>query len=317
MTIFISGSMAIDTVLSCPFPFGLEAEHVAKQRLAVAFYMPEMRHVWGGCAGNIAYAVHQLGSNPLIMASMGHDAKEYLHYLQDLGIATDYIICLPEHLTAKAVIMNDSLGQQITGFHPGAMNEAHRQTATLALHTHQPRWAIVSPDGKQAMLNRCIELAAANVNFIVDLGQATPIFTKEEVLTMLQGARALAVNEHEALILETTLGQTMQQLSQILPVLVTLGDQGLCWWENSVAQRLAGIQGMIAVDPTGCGDSLRGAWLYGLTQGWSALDSLRLGNLMGAYKVQHAGAQGYTVSIKVLQTLWQQHYDCDFPMSVI
>ena len=307
-TVLISGSVAVDTLLASPFPFSLDAQQIASQRLAVSYYMPEMRQVWGGCAANIAYSLKQLGGHPVIMATVGDDAGDYLARFKQLGIGTDFIQTLTGQFTAKAVIMSDSLGQQITGFHPGAMNDAHVQSAAAALAQFKPHWAIVSPDGKQAMLNRCAELAAAGVKFIADPGQAMPILGKDDLNTMMTGASVMAVNEHEASMLEATLGTTVAHLSHTLPVLVTLGDQGLALWKNGTAQRIAGVVGVRAVDPTGCGDSLRGAWLHALTLGWSMLDALRLGNLMGAHTVQHQGAQGYSVTMADLQRLWAQHY---------
>lgn len=308
MTVLISGSVAIDTLLTSPFPFALEADQVAAQRLAVSYYMPEMRQVWGGCAANIGYALKQLGGNPIVMATVGDDSSAYMARFDQLGMNTAYVKVLAGQFTAKAVIMSDSLGQQITGFHPGAMNDAHVQTAQAAVEQFKPSWAIVSPDGKQGMLNRCAELAAAGVKFIADPGQAMPIMAKDDLHAMMVGAAAIAVNEHEATMLEAALGQSVADLSQTIPVLVTLGDKGLSLWQQGMAHTLPVIEGVKALDPTGCGDSLRGAWLHGLTQGWSMLDALRLGNLMGAHKVQHQGAQGYTVTMNDLKAMWSQHY---------
>ena len=308
MTVLISGSVAIDTLLTSPFPFALEASQVAAQRLAVSYYMPEMRQVWGGCAANIGYALKQLGGKPIVMATVGDDSKAYLARFAELGMNTTYVKVLAGQFTAKAVIMSDSLGQQITGFHPGAMNDSHVQTAQAALEQFKPSWAIVSPDGKQGMLNRCAELSAAGVKFIADPGQAMPIMGKDDLHGMMRGAAVIAVNEHEATILEATLEQSIAQLSKTIPVLVTLGDKGLSLWQQGKAATLPVIAGINAVDPTGCGDSLRGAWLHGLMQGWAMLDALRLGNLMGAHKVQYQGAQGYLVTMGELKAMWAQHY---------
>ncbi len=308
MTVLISGSVAIDTLLASPFPFALDAEQIASQRLAVSYYMPEMRQVWGGCAANIGYALKQLGGHPIVMATVGEDSGAYLARFADLGMETTFVKVLPGQFTAKAVILSDNLGQQITGFHPGAMNDAHVQSAAPAVSQFKPSWAIVSPDGKQGMLNRCAELAAAGVKFIADPGQAMPIMGKDDLLAMMKGAAVIAVNEHEATMLEATLGQSVAELCRSIPVLVTLGDKGLSLWQNGVARTLPVLPGVKAVDPTGCGDSLRGAWLHALTLGWAMMDALRLGNLMGAHKVQHQGAQGYTVSMAQLKALWVQHY---------
>jgi adenosine kinase len=313
MTVLISGSVAIDTVLSSPFPFALDADQVAAQRLAVSYYMPTMTQVWGGCGANIAYALKQLGGTPLLMATVGSDAQPYLDRLAGLGMNCEYVRPVAGEFTAKAVIMTDALAQQITGFHPGAMNHAHTQSAAPVLAKHAVQWAIVSPDGKDAMLQRSRELAQANVKFIADPGQAMPIMSADDIHVLIQGAALLAVNEHEAVMLETALGCTVAQLSARLPVLVTLGNAGLVLWDNGQPQAVPAVKGVVAVDPTGCGDSLRGAVLHALTLGWSLLDALKLGNLMGAYKVQHAGGQGYTVSMNDLRTLWAQHEAQPFP----
>jgi adenosine kinase len=270
--------------------------------------MPEIRQVWGGCAANIGYALKLLGGNPIVMATVGDDSAAYMARFAELGMNSAYVKVLAGQFTAKAVIMSDSLGQQITGFHPGAMNDAHVQTAHDAVARCQPSWAIVSPDGKQGMLNRCTELAAAGVKFIADPGQAMPIMGKEDLHAMMAGAAVIAVNEHEATMLEAALGQSVAELSRSIPVLVTLGDKGLSLWQQGTAHTLPVIGGVKAVDPTGCGDSLRGAWLHGLTQGWGMLDALRLGNLMGAHTVQHQGAQGYHVTLSDLKAMWAQHY---------
>jgi adenosine kinase len=314
MTVLISGSVAIDTVLASPFPFALDASQVAAQRLAVSYYMPKMDQVWGGCAANIAYALKQLGGTPLVMATVGSDAQAYLDRLAGLGISCECVLPVAGEFTAKAVIMTDSLAQQITGFHPGAMNHAHIQSAVTVLAKYSVQWAIVSPDGKTAMLQRSRELAKAGVKFIADPGQATPIMDAADFDVLLHGAALLAVNEHEAAMMEATLGASVAQLSERLPVLVTLGNAGLVLWEHGQPNRLSAVTGLVAVDPTGCGDSLRGAVLHALTLGWSVLNAIKLGNLMGAYKVQHAGGQGYTVTMNDLQAMWAQHYSDAFPI---
>jgi adenosine kinase len=140
-----------------------------------------------------------------------------------------------------------------------------------------------------------------------------PIMSQADLTVLMAGAACLAVNEHEATMLETSLQTTVAQLSNTLPVLVTLGDKGLAFWEHGISTRVPAITVNKPIDPTGCGDSFRGAWLHGLTLGWSMLDALRLGNLMGAHKVAHQGAQGYHITINGLKDLWGQHYTQAWP----
>ena len=316
MTLLISGSVATDTLLASPFPFALDAEQTQANRLAVSYFMPDMRQVWGGCGANIAYAAKQLGADSLVMATVGDDAaaSNYRARFAELGLRTAGLKTVAGTFTATAVIMTDSLGQQITGFHPGAMSHAHTQTVAQASAGLNLSYGIVAPDGKDAMLQRAAELAALNVPFIADPGQAMPILDAVDLHVMMQGASLLAVNEHEAAMMEAKLGQTAAELSNTLPVLVTLGDKGLNFYDQGLCTTIAAVADLKALDPTGCGDSLRGAVLWALTQGWSMLNALRLGNLMGAHVVQFQGAQGYTVDLVALQTMWAAHYTMPFPV---
>ena len=314
MTALISGSVAIDTLLASPFPFELDASQVDAKRLAVSYFMPDMRQVWGGCAANIAYALKQLGGDPLVLATVGDDDAAYRQRFAALGLRSEGLKTIAGTFTAKAVIMSDNLGQQITGFHPGAMGHAHAQTIASVLTTkHHLTWGIVSPDGKEAMLQRCAELKALKIPFIADPGQALPILDASDLRTMIDGASLIAVNEHEAVMMASKLGKNASELSHSIAVLETLGDKGLNFWQVGQCTHIAAIAGVSAVDPTGCGDSLRGAVLYALTLGWSWLDALRLGNLMGAHVVQSAGAQTYTINLGDLKALWVKHYPEPYP----
>ena len=315
MTLLISGSVATDTLLASPFPFALDAAQIQSNRLAVSYFMPEMRQVWGGCGANIAYAAKLLGADPLVIATLGDDAAgaNYRTRFADLGMRAQGLKTVANTFTATAVIMSDSGGQQITGFHPGAMGHAHTQTVAQVSAGLKLSYGIVAPDGKDAMLQRAAELAAMKVPFIADPGQAMPILDAADLRTMMQGACLLAVNEHEAAMMEAKLGQNAAVLSHTLPVLITLGDKGLDFYDKGLCSHIAAVAGVSAIDPTGCGDSLRGALLWALTQGFSMLDALRLGNLMGAHVVQFQGAQGYTADLGTLKNLWAAHYGTPFP----
>lgn len=309
MTTLICGSIALDTILSSPFPFALEPEAVAAQRVSVSYFMPDMAVQWGGCGANIAYAMQQLGGKPLLMGTVGRDAQEYIQRFNALGIDTQYIKVIPEAHTARAVIMSDNMGQQITGFHPGAMDFAHELSAKPIHAKHTIDWAIISPDGKEGMLSRAQELGQLGVKTICDPGQAMPILSREDLQILMQHAKVLAVNEHEAEMLQKTLGQRLAQIAERISLLVTLGDQGLMFYENAeTIIKIPAVQNIATVDATGCGDALRGAWLFGLSQGASHIDSLRLGTLLAAHKLQYKGGQGYTADLSAMRGAWETHF---------
>src|SRR5579871_1970945 len=121
----ICGSVAYDTILVFPDRF---RAHILPERLHilnVAFLVPEMRREFGGCAANIAYGLKLLGDVGVPMATVGRDFEPYRARLAGLGIPLDHIKVMDEAYTAQAFITTDLDDNQITAFHPGAMQLAH------------------------------------------------------------------------------------------------------------------------------------------------------------------------------------------------
>ncbi|MGC1442655.1 MAG: PfkB family carbohydrate kinase, partial [Burkholderiaceae bacterium] len=63
-----------------------------------------------------------------------------------------------------------------------------------------------------------------------------------------------------------------------------------------------------ALDPTGCGDAFRGGLLHGLANGWSWLDSVQLGSVMGAVKIEQQGPQNHQVDKAEIGSRYQATY---------
>ncbi|MCX7815249.1 MAG: carbohydrate kinase family protein [Tepidimonas ignava] len=291
MTILVCGSLAFDTIMDFEGRF---ADHILPDQLHilnVAFVVPALRREFGGCAGNIAYGLRQLGAPVRPVATLGDDGRHYLQRLRALGVDIDAIRVLGEHYTAQAMIMTDRDNNQITAFHPGAMALAH--TNPVADTSGVPL-AILSPDGKQATWEHAHQLHAAGVPFVFDPGQGLPMFSGEELLRLVELADWAALNDYEARLLCDRTGLTLAQLSRHLRALVvTLGEHGCDVWVEGTATRVPGEPASAIVDPTGCGDAFRAALLYGLAQGWPVLRAARLGNRIGALKIATRGGQNW------------------------
>lgn len=294
MSVLISGSVAFDHILTIQDPF---AQHILPndiERLSVSFLAPSMRSDFGGCAGNIAYALHQLGGKPLPLATVGQDGQRYLQRLQDLGINTQYIVLDNSCYTAQCTIITDSTQNQITAFHPGAMQLAHQH----AIPTHEPlQLGIIAPNNKQAMQQHAQQLHESGIRFVFDPGQALTQFNGEELQHIINQASWLVVNDYEAaLVAEKTNTQAEQLSQQLQGMVITHGENGCSVWQQGSCTPIAPETPKQAIDPTGCGDAWRGALLYGLTQGWDLLRCAKLGNHMGATKVAHLGPQNYHIN---------------------
>jgi len=294
MATLICGSLAFDTIMGFEGRF---AEQILPEQLHilnVSFLVPTLRRDWGGCAGNIAYAMRQLGGQPLPAATLGSDGDGYLERLRVLGICTDFIKVLPDVYTAQAMIMTDQDNNQITAFHPGAMARAHENA--LPLTRQDVRLAIISPDGREAMCQRAEQFARARIPFVFDPGQGLPMFDGTELTHFVELATWVAVNDYEGQMLCDRMGLTLADISRrVQGLIVTLGGQGCDVWQAGAKIHVPPAVPTAVVDPTGCGDAWRGALLYGLEQGWPLERCAALGNRIGALKVATRGPQNYTL----------------------
>lgn len=294
MACLVSGSLAFDTITNFPGRF---AEQILPEQvhiLNVSFLVPTLRREFGGCAGNIAYTLAALGGDAVVVAALGNDGEAYLDRLQGLGIDTRQVLQVEDTYTAQAMIITDADNNQITAFHPGAMQEAHR----VGLPERDDiKLAIIGPDGRDAMLRRARDLAEAGIPFIFDPGQGLPMFDGEALKAFIAQASWLAVNDYEGRMLCERTGLSLEALSRshLQGVIVTLGAEGCDVWVQGSCQRVPGVPAEQVVDPTGCGDAFRGALLYGLERGWPLVDCVALGNRLGALKIAQRGGQNHQV----------------------
>jgi len=295
MTILVCGSLAFDTIMTFEGRFAEQILPDQLHILNVSFLVPGLRREFGGCAGNIAYGLRQLGARVAPVAALGNDGAEYLERLRTLGVDTRYVHTVVDHYTAQAMIMTDRDNNQITAFHPGAMGQAHDQPVPVDA---QAVLGIVSPDGRDAMLQHAAQFHAAGIPFVFDPGQGLPMFSGDELLAFIAQADWAALNDYEARMLSERTGLDYAELSQRLRGLViTLAGQGCEVWQDGVRTLVPGVTARDVQDPTGCGDAFRAALLYGLSQGWDLARCAALGNRMGAEKIASRGGQNYRFAL--------------------
>ena len=294
MSALICGSLAFDTITTFPGRF---AEQILPEQvhiLNVSFLVPTLRREFGGCAGNIAYTLSQLGGVPRVMATVGADGADYLERLRGWGATVEHIATIAESYTAQAIIITDRDNNQITAFHPGAMQWAH-QTEVPA-HS-DVRVGIVAPDGRDAMVAHATQMAAADIPFVFDPGQGLPMFDGDDLRRFVAQARWVAVNDYEGRMLCERTGESLESLSRshLEALIVTLGAEGCDVWQQGRCTRVPGVAATEVLDPTGCGDAFRGGLLYGLELGWPIKRCVELGNRLGALKIAHRGGQNHTI----------------------
>jgi adenosine kinase len=306
MSILVTGSIAYDTIMVFPDRFKNHLLADQLHILNVCFLTPEMRREYGGTAGNIGYNLRLLGENPLVMATVGEDIQPYLDRFARLKIDTKLFKRIAGQFTAQAFITTDLDDNQITAFHPGAMNHSHENRIDGGL---RPSIAIIGPDGKQGMVQHARECAAHGVPMLFDPGQGLPMFSGEEIAEFLRLADYVAVNDYEGKLLEEKTGRGLESLAREVKALVyTLGARGSVILAGGQRHEIPCVQAEKVVDPTGCGDAYRAGLLYGIAHGWDWPSTGKLGSLMGAMKVAHRGAQNHAPAREEIEARFKRAF---------
>ena len=307
--ILVCGSLAYDTIMVFPDRF---ARHILPDQvhvLSVSFQIGEMRREFGGCAGNIAYNLQGIGGAPVVMATLGDDGAPYQERLENLAIARDGVRTVPGTYTAQAFIITDLDDNQITAFHPGAMNHSHvnsvEDVSDVAL-------GIVAPDGRDGMWSHVEQFANGDVPFIFDPGQGMPLFSGNELLEMVDAATYVAVNDYEGRLLAERTGLALTDIARrVEALIVTRGAEGSEIHADGDCIRIPNAVPPALIDPTGCGDAYRAGLLYGIAEGWDWPRTGRLAATLGALKIAARGGQNHVVSRDAVAALYAQSFDHD------
>jgi adenosine kinase len=310
MSALICGSFAFDTIMVFHDQF---KNHILPEQvhiLNVSFLVPDLRREFGGCAGNIAYNLKLLGGEGKPAGTVGEDFDPYAKWMDECGISREYLKVIKGAYTAQAYITTDQDDNQITAFHPGAMNQAHEIDVSGAAGI---TIGMVSPDGRQAMLEHATQFANAGIPFIFDPGQGLPMFDGATLLTFAEQASWLAFNDYEARLMEQRTGRDPWQLAEMVEaVVVTRGGEGSSIYTKQGRYDIPVVAAKAVVDPTGCGDAYRAGLLYGLMHDLDWETTGRIAALMGAYKIEQAGTQNHYFTQEEFAARFKRTFDYAF-----
>ena len=306
MRALICGSVAYDTIMVFNGRFQSHILPDQLHMLNVAFLVPELRREYGGCAGNIAYNMRLLGDEGLPMAAVGVDADRYLARLRELGISTDLIRTIDGEYTAQAFITTDLDDNQITAFHPGAMNSAHLNVIPSGRGISL---GVIAPDGRDGMLQHAQQFAAAGIPFLFDPGQGLPMFDGPELRHFIEQAAWVAVNEYEWHLLQSrTNWSTEEVTARVQALIITRGAEGSSIHLPNRLEHIAPAVPKAVVDPTGCGDAYRAGIIHGLLHGLSWPVTGRIASLMGALKIEVRGTQNHRFTLQEFAARYEESF---------
>ena len=306
MRTLICGSVAYDTIMVFQDQF---KKHILPDQihiLNVSFLVPDMRREFGGCAGNIAYSLKMLGGDPLIMAAAGQDWQPYAYRLDKLRLSQAHVRQVPQAFTAQAFITTDLDDNQITAFHPGAMNFSHLNHIGDAKDVGL---GIVSPDGREGMLQHAREFHEAGIPFIFDPGQGLPMFNGEELMDFIRQADYVTTNDYEAQMMQDRTGKTVEELSKLVKAFIlTQGAQGSRIYSKGGIEVIPAVKPARVLDPTGCGDAYRAGLLFGIANDMDWATTGRLASLIGSIKIAERGAQNHLFDHAQIVTRFQESF---------
>jgi len=311
MSAVICGSLAYDTIMVFEDHF---KNHILPDKvhmLSVAFFVPQMRREYGGCAGNIAYNLKLLGGDPMPFAAVGQDFGPYRAHMEANGIPLDHVREYRTHFTAQAFITTDLSDNQITAFHPGAMMKSHESSVKSV---EGARFGIVAPDNRDAMLQHANDFAELGVPFIFDPGQALPLFNGEEFRAFIERATYVSVNDYESQLLSERTGFTPQQIAQrVKAYIVTRGGEGSTWYlPDGRELTIPCARAAQLADPTGCGDAYRAGLIYGLMHGMDFETTGRIASLAGTIKIEHPGTQNQRYTLEQFKARFEHEFGYRF-----
>ncbi|MFP8871414.1 MAG: carbohydrate kinase family protein [Myxococcota bacterium] len=316
MSILCTGSIAIDQIMVFPDHF---KNHILPEKIDsvnVSFYVPSLEKRYGGTGANIAYHVKILGIDPILLATVGSDFGAYAQWMDDHGIRRNWIKTFDDVYTSQCFITTDLDHNQINSFYPGAMERSHE--ATLASVDEDFSVGIVSPNGKQGMIDYAAALKAAGKKCVIDPGQAMGIFDGEELTALLDGASVYIVNDYEWETTKARLELDEDAIAdKVGALVVTLGERG-SWVRRggrdlgvaveAVRTEIQPVAAEEVVDPTGCGDAYRAGLLSSLTAGRSVEHGARIGAVMGALKVARSGPQSISEDLAAIGARFEREF---------
>jgi adenosine kinase len=320
MSVLVTGSIAVDHIMIFEDHFSNHFISDKLEKLNVAFHVPQMSKQYGGTGANIAFNLRCLGIDPILLATVGSDLGAYGEWMDRHGVRRDHLLVLEDEYTASCFITTDAANNQIISFHPGAMDRAHEAKVSGVSESFEV--GIVSPNGRQAMIDYARELKASCARCVVDPGQGLPILDAEDLVTAIEGAAVYIVNDYEWELTQEKTGLDEDGIAEkVGALIITRGEAG------SIRRRggrdagvpmsvdrleVSSVKASRVTDPTGCGDAYRAGLLYAIAGDLPLETGARLGSLMGSIKVARQGPQSIDLDLSAIRECYRAEYGEDF-----
>ena len=306
-----SGSVAYDSVCSYGGRFDEMLLPDELSHLNLTFLADTLERYFGGCAGNIAWAMKAAGGSPRLLAMLGKDGAAYRDHLDKAGIDSRFVKDAPDEWTAQAFITTDSLGNQLTTFHAGAMDllqvpDCEALSGVSAAH--------IAPGGLRSMASQGELYRKLGIPYVFDPGQATSQLSPAALTELSLGSMLICVSEYEEKLLADRTGLDRKKLvTPSRSLLVTRGGEGSVIYTEEREIRIPAVQPLRIADPVGAGDAYRGGLLRGLELGLPLETCGRIGSTIASFKLEAPGGQAYSPSLSDIAARYQMVWGTPYP----
>lgn len=253
---------------------------------------------FGGCSVNIACGLRRLGMDARPMIRVGQDfaATGFKSYLESIHMPIDHIQVVENEMTSTCYLLQDSEGEHITLFYPGAMDEKYAENIPAAQLEEASLGVITVASYKdnRYFFDRCQELGIPVAFGMKDDRSAFP---KQFLKELLDKSRIIFMNESESQMLRKTFA--LQELSDLLSgsqdkiLIVTKGRQGSSYYEKRSGEIYTGSVDICrphtVVDTTGSGDAYMAGFLYGYLCKEPTAACCRMGSVMSSFVIEEEG----------------------------
>lgn len=270
---------------------------------------------YGGCGVNVSYLLAKLGKKTLPILRVGDDCQQtgFTEYLAQGGVSLAAVSTVSGAATSFAYLLEDSQGDHITLFHPGAMEGKYAlepldewfQSTKLALIT------VASPQDNQLFLDKARK---HQVPLLFGMKMDEAAFPKDLLVDILSYATVLFANQSESARICSMLNlHSIKDLftrTNLQVIVTTQGAQGCIFVEGSsdglITGQIAAARVNTLCDTAGSGDAFIAGYAYGMLEGASVRRCVEYGSTMAAFIVE---AIGCTTSAPELPDFIKRHQD--------
>lgn len=292
----IAGSIATDHLMTFPGKFVDSLVPDQLDKISLSFLVDDLDVRRGGCGANIAFALAKLGHRPLLVGAVGRDFDvEYRGWLDAAGVDTSGVLVSDTRHTARFVCTTDTELAQFATFYAGAMSES-RDIDLLSLGSGFDL-VLVGPDDPEGMLRHTATCRDQGIPFAADPSQQLAWAEGDVIRQLIDGATYLFSNDYEAALIQQKTGWSADDVrAHVGTQIITRGKDGVSVLPaDGDAVEVKAISGVVAVDPTGVGDSFRAGFLAGIAAGLDFERSAQIGCTIAASVVETTGTQEYVL----------------------